>query len=183
MAESTIKKIVVGTTNPAKLNAVRVAFQEMFPSEHFDVSGIAVASGVSDQPMSDEETLQGARNRAHNARQEAKDADFWVGVEGGVHVLDPSKISTFAWIVVIDRDTVGEAKSASFLLPPKVAALVSAGTELGTADDIIFGTENSKQAGGAVGLLTEGVITRSSLYSMAVSLALIPWKNPWKTAS
>ena len=52
------------------------------------------------------------------------------------------------------------------------------GLELGQADDIVFGRSNSKQANGAVGILTDDVIDRAQLYEPAVIFALIPFKNP-----
>lgn len=52
------------------------------------------------------------------------------------------------------------------------------GKELGEADDLVFGQTNSKQANGAVGILTDNVLTRTTFYEPAVILALIPFKNP-----
>jgi len=49
--------------------------------------------------------------------------------------------------------------------------------ELGEADDVVFGTNNSKQANGAVGLLTDNALTRAELYTEGVILALIPLRN------
>jgi non-canonical (house-cleaning) NTP pyrophosphatase len=59
-----------------------------------------------------------------------------------------------------------------------VAILVREGMELGDADDIVFAKSNSKQQNGAVGLLTNDVITRKSLYLPAVQMAFIPFLNP-----
>jgi non-canonical (house-cleaning) NTP pyrophosphatase len=50
--------------------------------------------------------------------------------------------------------------------------------ELGDADDLVFGRQNSKQKSGAVGLLTHNRVTRRTLYEQAVVLALIPFINP-----
>jgi non-canonical (house-cleaning) NTP pyrophosphatase len=50
--------------------------------------------------------------------------------------------------------------------------------ELGHADDIVFGRNNSKQQTGAVGILTREVITRAEYYSHGGVLALIPSLNP-----
>jgi non-canonical (house-cleaning) NTP pyrophosphatase len=47
--------------------------------------------------------------------------------------------------------------------------------ELGEADDLVFGKANSKQQNGAVGLLTNDVIVRRTLYVPAVVMALIPF--------
>ncbi len=59
-----MKTVVVASTNPVKIRAARAGFERMFPGEHFRVTGVAAPSGVSDQPASDGETYQGARNRA-----------------------------------------------------------------------------------------------------------------------
>jgi non-canonical (house-cleaning) NTP pyrophosphatase len=57
-----MKTIVVASTNPVKLQAARSGFARMFPDETFTVEGVCARR--SDQPMSDEETLQGAPSRA-----------------------------------------------------------------------------------------------------------------------
>jgi len=63
-------------------------------------------------------------------------------------------------------------------LPAKVSHLIAGGMELGTANDIVFNVDNSKQKTGAVGLLTHSRIDRVELYKHAVTLALIPFVNP-----
>ena len=169
-------KVIVASQNPVKIEAVKAGFEEMFSTQSFDFEGVKVPSGVSDQPMTNEETLQGAMNRAHNARKETPDADFWVGVEGGIEKFR-GEGETFAWIYVLSDSLSGKAKTGSFFLPKKVFDLVESGMELGHADDMVFGQSNSKQKNGAVGLLTGDVMTRKSLYMPAVILALIPFKN------
>ncbi|HQA29691.1 MAG TPA: inosine/xanthosine triphosphatase, partial [Brevefilum fermentans] len=85
---------------------------------------------------------------------------------------------SFAWVVVLSGERVGSSRTAHFKLPAEVKNLVEAGMELGDADDVVFGIENSKQKSGAVGLLTGDVVTRKTLYEQAVILALIPFKQP-----
>lgn len=172
-----MKTIVIASKNPVKVEAVLSGFQRMFPQEEFQVQTLEVLSGVSDQPMSDMETIQGARNRADTARQQTPNADFWVGVEGGVDQLDGRYIG-FAWVVILSRALEGHSRTGIFELPDEVSRLIELGMELGEADDIVFGRQNSKQANGAVGLLTGDVLTRASFYTEAVILALIPFKNP-----
>ena len=172
-----MKKIVIASHNPVKAEAVLNAFQRLFPDEIFQISPINVDSGVSDQPMTDQITYQGAVNRAENAREIAPDAAYWVGVEGGCDYQD-ARMVAFAWVVILADGRRGCARTAQFQLPPKVQTLVERGLELGDADDLVFGRENSKQHSGAVGLLTADVETRTSLYEQAVILALIPFKTP-----
>jgi inosine/xanthosine triphosphatase len=166
-----------------KIAATKEGFSRMFPEEEFQVQGISVPSGVPDQPFSSQETLIGAMNRANAAREKAPQADYWVGIEGGVTAepmgeLTKGELWALAWVTVLNRDQVGKGCTGTFALPPQVAALVHQGKELGEADDIVFGRINSKQENGAVGLLTDNVIDRAAYYFQAVILALIPFKNP-----
>lgn len=168
--------IVIASTNPVKVNAALAGFQQMFPGVEIKTKPVVVPSDVRDQPMSDEETYTGASNRVENARKEHPQADFWIGIEGGIQTIQ-GELTAFAWVVVQSGNLVGKARSGAFFLPMAVAELVEQGIELGIADDMVFGSKNSKQAGGAVGLLTQNVLDRKQLYEQAVVLALVPFKN------
>lgn len=63
-------------------------------------------------------------------------------------------------------------------LPPRVAELVAGGMELGEADDMVFGTHNSKQSNGAVGILMHDVLKREEGFMIGVVGALVPHRNP-----
>lgn len=171
-----MKKIIVASTNPVKIDAVKQGFERMFPGVDFEYSGVAVASGVLDQPMSSSDTLQGAHTRAMNASQEVSEAEYWVGLEGGVEKVN-GEMQAFAWIVVRSLVRIGKARTAAYYLPPEVVRLIDEGKELGEADDIVFQRSNSKQENGSVGILTGNVIDRAGFYRDAVILALIPFKN------
>jgi inosine/xanthosine triphosphatase len=164
-----MKKIIVASTNPVKIKAALEGFKRMFPDEK---------SGVKDQPTSDQEIYQGALNRANNARKFIGNADYYVGLEGGIETKN-AEMAVYAWTVVLSKEgKLGKSRSGMFLLPSKVAALINEGKELGEADDIVFGRINSKLTNGSVGILTNDVVTRFTYYSEAVILALIPFKNP-----
>jgi inosine/xanthosine triphosphatase len=170
-------RVVVASHNPVKIAAVREAFAMQFPGQDLDVRPVSVSSGVSDQPMSDEETRRGARNRVARSRESLPDADYWVGLEGGLEPLDGQLLAS-AWMVVADRSgRIGEARTPTLPLPPRVHELVGEGLELGAANDRVFSTHNSKQAGGAFGLLTDGRYTREGIYTQALVLALVPFVN------
>ncbi|MCO6359225.1 inosine/xanthosine triphosphatase [Roseivirga pacifica] len=169
-------KVVVASKNPVKINCTSQAFSKAFPSAILDVQGVSVPSNVSDQPMTDAETLEGAKNRARNAQSAQPDADYWVGIEGGIN-QESGTMEAFAWISIISKTKEGKARTASFDLPEKIRALVNQGVELGHADDMVFERTNSKQGNGAVGILTNGLIDRAAYYEPAVVLALIPFLN------
>jgi len=172
-----MKKIIVASHNPVKLQATLEGFMKMFPGEKFEVEGLSAPSEVSDQPFDDDETYQGAFNRAKNAAQAVPEADFWVGLEQGIEDKEGG-MESYGWIVIRSKTQFGRGKTGIFFLPPRVAELIRQGKELGEADDIVFGQTNSKQANGAIGLLTKDVITRKSFYVPAVVTALIPFVHP-----
>lgn len=169
-----MKRVAVASQNPVKVNVARLAFKKMFPNLQFEFTSVDVDSGVSDQPKTDEETLTGARNRVANTIIKEPNADYYVGMEGGIEVLAGDMYS-FAWIVVSDKERIGKSKGACFQLPPKIKGLIESGMELGDADTVVFGVENSKQKMGAVGLLTNGVIDRTNLYLTPAVFALLPF--------
>jgi inosine/xanthosine triphosphatase len=168
--------VVVGSKNPVKIACTAAAFAKGFGSS-FLVEGVNAASGVADQPQGEAETLLGAQNRVRHAQTIFPEADYWVGLEGGV-AEDEHGMYAFAWILV--RHTSGkssQAKTGSFYLPNQIAELIRGGMELGHADDLVFKAQNSKQQGGSVGLLTHGLVTRETYYEQALLLALIPFLN------
>jgi inosine/xanthosine triphosphatase len=171
------EKVIVSSTNPVKLDAVRIGFERVFPGRIFEFSCVIVDSGVSDQPMTDVETLLGAKNRAEAAQVTQPDAEFWAGLEGGAEAYE-GRLSTFAWIYITGHNGRGKCRTATHELPDEIGRLVAGGMELGDADDLFYQRKNSKQINGSVGLLTKDLFTRTSLYVEAVMLALIPFTNP-----
>ena len=101
-----VPKICIASQNPVKQRASLAAFQRVFPDQAFSVCGVEVESGVSDQPMSRRETLQGAISRAANARAAQPDSDYWVGIEGGIEQT-PLGMSCFAWVQVLGTGRAG----------------------------------------------------------------------------
>ena len=168
-----MKKVLIASKNPVKINATKKAFEEVF-TDRFEFEGVSADSLVSDQPMSNDETLKGANNRLQNIQH--LEADYFVSIEGGVDLLESNYVA-FAWIVISDKKKIGKAKTATFTLPMKISNLIKEGYELGDADDMVFKRSNSKQKNGAVGILTDNLINRTDYYNHAIILALIPFTN------
>jgi inosine/xanthosine triphosphatase len=164
--------VAVGSMNPVKIGAARAVIERLAP--HVRVDGIAAASGVPDQPWSDEETIRGALARARAARA-ALDADWGIGIEGGVIDAGDGAVRTCAWAAVVDRDGgEGVGGSLSLELPRRVAELVRGGMELGHAMDAVTGEHDVKRGAGAVGILTRGLVSRQAAYETLVAYALVP---------
>lgn len=164
--------VAVGSTNPAKLDAVREAILRVWPQAQ--VQGVGVDSGVSEMPMSDAECLAGARNRARAAR-ETLAASVGVGLEGGVQ-REGDMLLLVGWAAVCAADgREGVAGTARLPLPALIAERVIAGEELGPVMDDLLGEHKSNHRGGAVGALTAGLVLRADAFAMAVSYALAPF--------
>jgi inosine/xanthosine triphosphatase len=151
--------LVVASQNPVKIEATRRGFASMFPSRTFHLHSVSVPSGVRPQPLSDAETLQGALNRVQHAAHLVPQADYWVGIEGGV-VEHQGSMEAFAWIVVSAPHLLGKSRTGTFSVPEEVATLVRQGYELATAVEEMYRQTQVKSTTGAVGVLTEGVIDR-----------------------
>jgi inosine/xanthosine triphosphatase len=93
------QQLVIASQNPVKVNATLSGFCRSFPGCRFTAVGIRVDSGVSDQPTSDEETRLGAVQRAAAAQHQRPEADYWVGIEGGLETI-AGQMMAFAWVVI-----------------------------------------------------------------------------------
>ena len=170
-------KIIVGSHNPVKAAAAKEAFTLMFPSEDITIESRNAPSGVREQPFGSLETKTGARNRALACKREHPDADYFVGMEGGVE-FEENEMWAFAWMCVVAKEgKIGFGRTGSFLLPPALTNLVQQGKEMGHATDEVFSGSNIKQKGGTVGRLTDGNCTRTDFYREAMFFALIPFIN------
>lgn len=168
---------VVGSTNPVKIAAATAILARV--AAQVQVTGIAVPSGVPDQPFGDEETQAGARQRARAALQATPEAQLGIGLEGGVVELPNGELRSCAWAVVVDREgREGLGGSLSMPLPARVTARIRAGEELGYAMDAEARTSGTKHGKGAVGILTAGLVDRQRAYEPMVAYALAPWLAP-----
>ncbi|MCL6528274.1 MAG: inosine/xanthosine triphosphatase [Thermaceae bacterium] len=166
--------VIVGSTNPAKLNPARAVFAEVFGLE---TVGVEVPSGVPDQPIGYAQTLLGAQNRAR-AALEQPGARYGVGLEGGVE-FDPYGGWLFNVAYILREDgRSGFARGGSILLPPEVAARVRAGEELGPVIDEVAGLKDSKKTSGAVGFLTLHRLERREFWRHTLELALPTFLRP-----
>lgn len=164
-------KIAIGSKNPAKIKAVEDAFRSFFPSETLDFIAVEVASGVSDQPMNDKETVTGARNRAM-ASLNATKADYGVGLEGGLQQLDDFWLTGNIAAVVKKEGRAGVGMSARIAIPASVYEHVKSGKELSHAIEEVYGLKDVGKKEGLLGMMSGNRITRTGASKDAVIAAL-----------
>lgn len=159
--------IAIGTTNKAKIGAVEVIAKQVF--EHAKFIYYKAPSGVSEQPMTTEETRQGAINRAKNTLA-ATDSALSFGLEGGVMEIEDSMYVCNWGALVLADGTVFTAAGAQIVLPEGIAREIRAGKELGPVMEAFMQRRDIRQQAGAVGIFTQGLVDRQVMFEHIVSL-------------
>jgi inosine/xanthosine triphosphatase len=168
-------KVVVGSTNPVKLKATRNVLKKIYPQ--MGVQAKHVDSGVPDQPIGLEVTIQGAINRAKNAFTDK--FDLSVGIESGLLEV-PHSITGYLdlqWCAIYDGEKTTLGVSAGFEYPPMVIEQVLEGVEVGNVMDQVTGVDNLGQKTGAVSHLSRGLLDRTENTEQCVLMAMIPRMN------
>ncbi len=148
-------KVIVGSSNEVKINAIKNIFKD------YEVVGIAVSSKVSDQPISDEETMRGALNRALGAK---RFGNIGIGLEGGVQQTSYGLLVISYGALVDEKNKVYLAGGTRILLPNEVAKEIYKGKELGDVMDIYAQKRDVKHDEGAVGIFTNNVVKRTEIF-------------------
>src|SRR2546421_7395350 len=165
----------VGSTNPAKVEAVRRILGQLAPGCALET--IDVPSGVGAMPLGEATVRAGADARAR-AALERTGADVAFGLEGGA-ILDGGDAWLTGHVVAVTRDgRIGEAAWGRMLLPPGVVPRLRAGEELGDVIADLFGRKESKRQTGAIGLLPEHAVTRTDAFADLVAMACAPFMHP-----
>ena len=182
-------RIAVGSTRRPKLNAVSEALLGFGPLLGEEITlttcGYEVASGVNHTPLSRDELMRGARQRAeavaklvYSLREETK---YFVGLEGGLDVVPENgrhRVFLESWAYVSDGRHGHFGCSGSVEVPEAlVEAVLLRGKELAVAVDELAGTEGVRDGQGAWGWLTRNHITRQESFRRAVVAAFAPFYN------
>ena len=171
-------KILVGSKNPVKLDAVKETFLLYF--ENVEVIGMSVNSEVPDQPIN-EETFTGAENRADKLEklnsELSLDAEFFIGIEGGIQQIYKKWFAFGCMCIIHKSGKKSFGTSAHFELPEIVTKQLLERKELGHVMDEIMQQENTKQKGGAISYFTNGKMNRKELYTPGLISALVPFQH------
>ena len=169
--------IAVGTTNKAKVDAVTEVLQEYTHLTGAIIKPTATSSGVSDQPLSLQETVEGALHRAHSAY---KDCDYSIGIESGLFEVPKSKSGYMDVCVcaIYDGKEFHMGLSSAWEFPDSSVIkdlMLQKGMTMSEAINKAGYTKNESigSAEGAVGILTKGRVDRKEQAKQAIRMALI----------
>ncbi len=171
-------KIVIGTANAVKIEALREAAlgTEFFKDAR--ILGIDTGSSVSDQPKTLGETVRGAKNRAKKA---FLDCEISAGIEDGLMKVPGSLtgVMNIGVCALYDGTRFYLGTSAAFEYPPKAIELVEKGFDINQAFHMLGFTDNPKvgSSEGAIGILTRGRWNRKETAKQAVIAAMLQLEN------
>ena len=173
-------KIVIGTTNPAKIAALAELMPEYDVLKSAELISKNVPSGISEQPLSLEETMHGAQNRAQAA---AAYGDIGFGIESGLFKMPGINRYMDVCVCCIYSDNkTAFGFSSAFEIPPRILTyILDQHMDLSQATKMIGLTDNDQigAAEGVIGILTKGRITRKEYTKQAIMMALmqLEWNN------
>ncbi|WP_408007259.1 DUF84 family protein [Pseudalkalibacillus sp. A8] len=156
--------VAVGSKNPAKIQAVRSIVESL----EGQVEGLDVPSLASSQPFSDSETRKGAINRAKACID--KGYKLGLGLEGGV-VDSEDGLFLCNWGALVTEELgTYVASGAKILLPKEISDPVRSGIELGDVMADYTKQRDVRKKEGAIGIFTDGWITREEMFAHIVRL-------------
>ena len=172
-------KINIGSKNKVKIEALREIIKDYPDFLGAEIFPVIVDSGVSHQPKSLEETIDGAMKRAKNC---FNDCDYSFGIESGLIKVPETKtgyMDTTA-CAIYDGKKFHLGLSSCFEYPIKVTEYVlennielsDAFRDLGLTDKQKIGEEE-----GIIGVLTKGKYNRKEYTKEAIRTALIHLEN------
>ncbi len=171
----------IGTANKPKSEAIEHVLKTSPYTGGATFSNHRVPSGVPDMPTTLEELRTWAKNRATYTRREKPDADYFVGMEGGVY-------RDFEWeeywllgvVYIENTDGVGYfGYSCHLRVPDAVAEGLFDGQwrDLEQVVHALGGEENIGDKQGSFHVWTDGILSRREQFIMATQCAIAPFFN------
>lgn len=178
--------ICVGSLNPTKINATKIAFGKYF--DNIQIYNVKVDSKVSDQPIGLKKILKGAITRAKSAlnflinEKMVNQGTFGVGIEAGLVNVPYSNTNymDLQFCAIIDeKKQLSLGSGVAFEYPQSVIDQILKNTnkEIGGIMGKLAGNMNLKNESGANSFLSNNAITRTEILTQAVICALLPYMN------
>lgn len=166
-----LTEIAIGSTNRVKIQAVKNALN----NESIQVIPCSALSNVRPQPLSDEETLQGAINRAKDCLEKT-DSALAIGLEAGIAFLHDQTYLCH-WGAIIDRNLNTYFTNGPLILLPDVYKEPLLDGE--NLEDIMHRSTGIASLGtkeGAIGVFTQNLLNREQVLTQ-ITKALVGQYN------
>jgi len=174
--------IAIGSTNKIKVEALQETILDYPKLAHATVHPCSVPSEISEQPLSLEEIILGAKNRAKNAFESLEDSKYGFGIESGLFEAKGTQTGYLEACICCIYDGVNHhiGLSCGFEIPPHILDFViNKNRDLSQACYDAGVTSNSKlgSAEGLIGILTNGRVNRKEYTKQCITTAVVQLEN------
>lgn len=174
-------KIAIWTMSPPKVNAIEEAINKCVYFQWQDIEFITlkVDSGISDMPISIEENMTWARNRAINTKKEVK-ADFYIWMEWWTTKIE-DKAYLFWVVYILDNSWKWHFGFSNYMEVPKYfeQKIYEEKLELGPVLSEATKEENASKKWWAFGHWSNDMLTRKDQFMFAFLSAIPPFFNKY----
>jgi len=174
-------KIAIWTQNPAKVKAIREAIEKCiyFVDKNIKIISLKVESWISDMPITIEENMTWAKNRAENCKKQTK-ADFYIWMEGGTSIFW-DKAYLFWVVYILDKDSKWHFWISNMMEVPEFfrKKIYDEGLELWPVLSEATKEENASKKWWAFWHWSDWMLTRKDQFVLAFLSAIVPFFNKY----
>jgi len=156
--------IVLGSTSADKKRILSETLRKEFKIKP-KIIGVEVNSGITDQPLDEKTTVEGATNRAREAMKKIPQCDFSIGLEGGLSLID-NRYFLVCVAVILDKENkkyIGV--SSKLCLPRSVSDKIKKGGQFGV---VIRDFEKENNEDKDILLIIKKLIKRNVAFKEAI---------------
>jgi len=174
-------KIVVWTKNPAKIKAIEESLERVIylEDDKIEIIPLSVSSDVSDMPISMEENIQWAKNRAFNCSKEVE-ADLYVWMEWWTTLIN-DKVFLFWVVYIINSEWKENFGISNMIEVPEYfrKKIYDEWKELWPILVEATKEEDASKKWWAFGHWTDNMLTRTDQFVLAFISAIVPFYNKY----
>lgn len=165
-------KILLGTTSQSKLDIVKSILHS-----DYEIVPVDVESGITDQPLDQNTTVEGAVNRAKNAVGSSgslQEYEFSIGLEGGLEKINNLYYLVCVVALVDPKGDIYMGISNKLPLPKEVSGRIEKGEQFGVAIREFMKNIQNNSSNNSTQLIEhiQELIDRKKSFSMALNTAL-----------
>ncbi|QQS60947.1 MAG: DUF84 family protein [Candidatus Moraniibacteriota bacterium] len=177
-------KIAIGTLRKPKIDGVKKAVETCpyFDSFRDSIQYVSMEtpSDISHMPISIEQIMLGANNRARNLLQSVPGADYFVGIEGGTERFG-EKSYVFGCVFILNNKGEGHYGFSPMVEVPSIIddMIYKEGKELGPIMKELSGGKDVRSENGSMGMWTDNMLVRRDEFVLAFYSAIAPFFNEY----
>ena len=174
-------KIAIWTKSPPKVKAIQQAIDEVvyFKDMDIEIIPLKVSSDISDMPISLEENMLGAKNRAYNCKKEVE-ADLYIWMEWWTTMIE-DKAYLFGVVYVLDKNWNSHYGISNMIEIPEYFRwkIYDEGLELWPVSTELTQETWDRRQTWVFGLISDDMITRTDQFVLAFKSAIVPFYNKY----